>query len=873
VARTGRFGRSPRSAASLTSTFVAIAREYQNQRAQNIMDAWQKGGEFEGKKATDEVVLKFWKDKAAGVSKDDPLYDTYHNAQTQLDYTIHESKMTAAYATGPKTPAEDAKMVAFYLNWAKKVPKNSEFYRALQRDAGQYMRVQRSNGEAEARRRKEEAYQKAQAATQKSKEGAGEFILDTIRRIAQSGNAKQGIAPAISAPGSGSDLTDFDPADPGVMLRLLSLITTQGTTEGSPGTQVANGEFTGSTEVIYHNDDGKAITGRDIMKQLGTLDRSFVPGVPLDVTYVTQLMDRQLQGLNERIARAKATGHMSDVVSLQKSKSYVALVNREVAAYPVQKAYQEARADYDAVVGDKSSSPNAILKAWDEYSATLTKLAQDPRIEADDATRARLVAEVNGSDGVPTLSESFTGLANGQFDASSAKDAAQNKANIEFMREQVDAVANQTAVWTFGERDSNGIFVPRAGGREIGAATPEAVQAGGLNAQVVTLPDPRGGVPLQVAVTAVPIYATAKNPLTGEPLPGTNSNPIGYAYDIPSGTGTKTQYGFNSKDGFVFSHDPLWGDSAKVTNSAKGGNHIEVDFTDEVAKSLGYGGKDPITGAYTVQPNMAQLNKDVDLPNGLSIRASGDFDEKGNPKAPTIAFSPQALAWSSGTRGALGSTDPMTDFNSLTLSTLMQDEDGRTILLNLDKNPPYRQTMQGDAYRSSGYQQDAKTGAWVPGADAKPDRLNLALNQQNIATTSKSLGEFVGAASKMFQRATTGSPAEGGVFGNPPDVMKLATDLVKNTPFEALGKMFNPGTTTIKPPSADNVNGFAINPGTAIKVPSMPQVALAPTVIKPVVGMTPSPTATTSVGQTGSTAPTPSATTSYGGGGHVSKAL
>ena len=126
MARTGRFGRQPRSAPSLTNTLVAIAREFQNQRAQNIMDAWQKGGTFEGQKATDELVLKFWRGKVKGVSKDDPLHDTYQNAATQLDYTIHESKMTAKYAQGDAT---DAEMVTFYMNWSKKVPKNSEFLR------------------------------------------------------------------------------------------------------------------------------------------------------------------------------------------------------------------------------------------------------------------------------------------------------------------------------------------------------------------------------------------------------------------------------------------------------------------------------------------------------------------------------------------------------------------------------------------------------------------------------------------------------------------------------------------------------------------------------------------------------------------------
>jgi hypothetical protein len=856
VARTGRFGRSPRSAASLTSTLVAIAREYQNQRAQNIMDAWQKGGTFEGAKATDDVVLKFWKDKAAGVSKDDPLYDTYHNAQTQLDYTIHESKMTAQYAL---KKVSDGSMVSFYLGWAKKVPKDSEFYRVLQRDAGQYMRTNRANGEAEKRKAEELKYQSQQAGTQKSKEAASEYVIDTIRRIAQSGNVQAGIGPAIAAPGSGSDLTDFDPNDPGVMLRLISAITPQRDT--SPRVGKPDAEFVGNTDVLFHDDDGKPVTGTDILKKLGGMDPSFRPGAPFNVNLITDLMDRQITGLNERIARAKATGHMSDVASLTKSKGYVALLNREVAAYPVQKAYQEARADYDSVVSDKTSSPQAVLNAKDAYFATLTKLSQDPRIEADDSTKARLAAEVNGTAGVPTLNESFTGLQNGAFDAASAKDAAENHANIEFMQEQVDAVKSGTALWTYGEKDSNGVFVPKAGGREIGAATPEAVQAGGLNAQVITVADPRGGAPLQIAVTATPIYASAKDPRDpSKSLNVTNGEPIGYAYDMPSGSGTKTQYGFNTKDGFVFSHDPLWGDDAKVTNSAKGGNHIEVDFTDVIARDLGYTGKDPVTGAYTGEA--PKITADANLPGGVHVRASTEFDANtGLPKPATIAFDPQDLAWSSGTRGAIGSTDPMTDFKSLTLSNLMSDVEGQSILSNLDKNPQFKTTMDNDAYRYAGVQMDPKTGAPIPGTGDQA-KLTDAMGQQFTAAKAKSLTEFVDTAAKSWQRITTGSPA-GTNTATLDNVAKLATDLVQGTPFEALGNLFHPGTSTMKQPDrSDITSGFAIKPVSVIKAPALPPVMpvniagpiAAPTSSVPVTSQTGS-TAPTSSTQTGSSAP------------------
>src|SRR4051812_18042617 len=108
MARRGNFGRSPRPAASLQNTIISIAREMQNQRDQNVMDAWQKGGLFEGKKATDEFVLNYWKQRAGSVSKDDPLYDTYHNAQTELDYSIHESKVRTLYAQGKMSDSQTA---------------------------------------------------------------------------------------------------------------------------------------------------------------------------------------------------------------------------------------------------------------------------------------------------------------------------------------------------------------------------------------------------------------------------------------------------------------------------------------------------------------------------------------------------------------------------------------------------------------------------------------------------------------------------------------------------------------------------------------------------------------------------------------------
>jgi len=819
VARTGRFGRSPRSAPSLTATLVAIAREFQNQRAQNIMDAWQKGGMFEGSKATDDKVLKFWKDKAAGVSKDDPLYDTYKNAHTQLDYTISESKMTAWYATSPKGGAQDQRMVAFYLNWAKKVPKDSEFYRVLQRDAGQYMRVQRSNGRAEANRRKEERYQQQQADTQKQMEAPAEYLVETLRRLAQSGVAALGLPMAIAQPGSGSDFTDFTTEDPDIMNNLIAAITSEGKTISGTLVITGDGEFRGSDTVLYHTDDGQPVTGKSILQQLGKLDPNFKPGVPFDAALVVDYLKTAGRGLDERIARAKSTGHMTDVNNLTKSKSYLSLIKRTVGSMDVQDSYMDLRETYDAVKRDRTASPQALMNAWTDYSGGLMALSKDPSIATDDAFRGRIMAEVLGTAGVPTLNESFTGLANSQFNPSASTDAMENFNAIEFVRAQIESVKSGAALWTLGELNDAGVFVPKAGGKMIGAATQETIAAGGLNAQTVTVADPRGGSPITMSVTAIPIYATAKDPLTGKPL-STNGNiqPIGYAYDFP---GKATQYAYTTRDGPIFTSDPLSGDKP-MTASSKGGNHLEVDYSDEVAAHLGFADKDPVTGMWTKVPD---LSADANLPVGIQVRASTDIDPKTNAYKPSaISFDPQDFAWRSGTRGALGAPDPITDFGSLTLSTLMADSEGQAILNDLDKHPAFRQTMEDDAYRGAGFDRDFKTGAWVPGANADQTKLNKDLGQQNIAAHAKSLMGFISEAAGLFQRTVTGSPAgKSDSTTSFPDLRPLATDLVKGTPFEALGNAFFPKTSSIRPLADAKDTRFTIKPVKSIKV-AMPDV-------------------------------------------------
>jgi hypothetical protein len=855
VPRTGRFGRQPRTAPSLTNTLIAIAREYQNQRSQNIMDAWQKGGMFEGKKATDSVVLKFWRDKVDGVSPDDPLHDTYKNTVLQLDYTIHESKMTADYALKKKS---DAEMVSFYLNWAKKVPKDSEFYRVLQRDAGQYMRNQKAVSQTSIKQAAELAYQRQQDGTRKAREAAGEYIIDTLRRVAQSGYADGGIAATIAAPGSGSDLTDFDPSDPETMLRLLEVITPRNSrTPGYGAGAHAN------DDVIFHDDDKRGITGNAIMAKLAKLDRSLRPGEPLDVTYITGLLDRQNKGLQERIDRAIKTGHMSDASELQKSKAYVATLTRQVAAWPVERAYRDLRDTFDAVANDPTASPQAVLKAHQSYMSGLSGLASDPRIAADDNMRARITAEAQGQTGIPTLNESFTGLQNGAFDPQSAKDSANTAAHMKFLQEQVDVVNSGGAAWTYGTTGKDGVFVPDPTGREIGAAPADQIAAYGApgSMQAITVPDDRGGNPMVMYITATPVFGTATNPATGEAIHPENANPVAYAYDIPQGGKKITVYGFQSKEGLIFSSDPPWDDRLKVTASNSGGNHLEVDMTPILPVLPGDNPGSPKLGIdLTKQGDTGIL--------GFHVQNVGNPTANNPNPTGALTFDPYTALTSTSTRNALGSTDPATDFHSITLATLMSTQQGMTILRDLDRQPAYKAQLDADSYTYAGYRRDAN-GAWLPGMNADPSKFGAAQGTVDMAKTAKSTMDFVDRAMKVWQRLRTGTPFAGGTQSTVPgpnggrvageSVSRLPTDLVAGTKFEALGKAFLPGTSSIKPPENLARPDFVINMGKAIMTPSLPPPQ-AITVKGPTAGATtnqpvPTQTGSQAPSQTGSQAP------------------
>jgi hypothetical protein len=143
MARTGRFGRLPRAAPNLSSTIVSLAREMAALEDSNILNAWEEGGLYKGKKVTDAMLLDHFRKRRDGLSKTDPLWDKWDQALTNYTFSIEESKMSLKYA---QHKVGEGQMAAFYTKWAKKLPTDSEAYRELMRSAAQFADAASSGG-------------------------------------------------------------------------------------------------------------------------------------------------------------------------------------------------------------------------------------------------------------------------------------------------------------------------------------------------------------------------------------------------------------------------------------------------------------------------------------------------------------------------------------------------------------------------------------------------------------------------------------------------------------------------------------------------------------------------------------------------------
>jgi hypothetical protein len=463
VARTGKFGRAPRTAPSLANTLAAISREFQAQRDQNILDAWKNGGLFQGKPVTDDVLLAYWNDRLAKISKNDPQYDAYSQNVEQLRYAIAESKNSLDYAQGK---INDTQRAQFFLDWSAKVPKDSELYRTLQRNAAQFIERAKAVAASGASRAASDARTAADNQTIADYEAAGNYIISVMEKAA----AVLGLV----SPGDGLDKLSLSGAGGGPLSvpQILNLIN--------------------STPAV--------------LEQIKAIDPSF-SGV-VTQAYLEQIMARRQEGIRQRKDRAEAAGDYTGangVTALTKMLDSNGEIARQVGAYDTAQAYEAARNQWLAIRDDQSVGPEAKLRAWQKYSDTLVNLASDPSL--DPITANALLAEANLDTTKDTLHENFTRGTNPS--ATKASDTATNVAFLQQQAVAAQALADGTGVLTYGDQNGpTSKFTVNPMGDAVGVVPITEAMTNGYEPVPVTQPD---GTVVTMYLKPIPVQVVAKD--------------------------------------------------------------------------------------------------------------------------------------------------------------------------------------------------------------------------------------------------------------------------------------------------------------------------------------------------------------------------
>lgn len=709
---------------SLTSTLVAIAREFQAQRDSTLMDAWKAGGLFEGKPATDEMVLVHWKERLAGVAKNDPMWDAYNNLYMQYDYAIHESKMSVKYAQGK---VSGTAMANFYLSWAKKIPKDSEFYRILQRDGAQLMKTEAAKSKAALAQAKEDAYNATQLSIQGKTSKPATYALDVLTEIAQQSGRVIGTS---------SSLMDMAAEDPGILMGLVSQITPEvyGGDVRSPSDQVIS---MGDNVVLYYDNQNHPVTRGEVVAAMTKLDPKGFDG-SFDLSYVKGLMQKQLDGLQSGIDVATKTGHVADASSLQTQLNKTVLIVRQVDAVPVTAAYKVYHDTWASVRDHPGQyTVQQINDAWDKYVPQLLDLARDPRIAADNNLKNRLIAEAKGDTAAQTVAESLSGSTDPTTGSSTTSENAKNAAWVVTLQDHLDAATHVDAngfpdtVWTPGvfeyNQDTHTVdFNPQVGGPSIGQASKALVDSkapGG--AMTVWVPTGVGSGTMPISVLGIPVYGVATD-ANGNDVHKTTNIPIAWQVNFTSGGVPKTSYRTGDPANpatWVFWAEGTTPFNAPIIPPKPGDSSVMVDLSSTIPSAA-------------VVAGMA----DGESVNGYTVHIAPTTG------VTTITFDdPKAAALSTLSTGGAEGVNLLDTSPSLTIAANMGDEVGQQFLTVLSGVPQAVRAMQNEMVRASGGVFDPGTGDYVGGPGTNQQSLSASMQQLDNAVRSPTVTAFVAA--------------------------------------------------------------------------------------------------------------------------------
>lgn len=718
MARTGNFGRQPRSSPSITNTLISIAREQQSREDSNIMDAWQKGGIVDGEKVTDERVLAHWRGRLEGISTDDPLYDTYSNSVLQLEYSVAQSKMSAKYALIVEpSPADDMKMANFFLNWAKKVPKNSEFYRVLQRDAGQYMRAAKAKEKAAKQISEEKVYRSQMLALEAKNERPGQTALRVITMLAQEGGAigENPLGDARDIANRSNIMTlNLDGVEQ--LTSLLGAVMTE-TNVVNPYVGFVTGQKNAgpNKNVLYTDENGQPVTGASLAAMFKTLDPSF--NGKFDLAYVQASIASARDGIEKRIALATKTGHISEASSLSIEQAKLNEFSRQVAAYPVAAEYNDLRKKMQGIIHNNMLLPDAKVAQIAAIRAEMGKLANDRRIEADTRMQTQLRAEAEGKVGIATLGEDLSGESVG-YNSNIADNKVVND-HLALYAEQKQAVDSGQAVYTQGVYEADPmtgkmVFVPKTNGPQVGAASMAAINnlPGAGQPVPVMVPNGDGGGATPMYVMPAPIQVKAKDAF-GNQMGASNSNPAGSYISYAVNGKMVTLYSITREGKTEWTNDPPWDASQVKMDMTNGVMTVELQKTPDQSK--------------------IDLTKDGAVAGSPGFYVMGAQQKADGTWTPgEVVFKPQEAVYATDMPRMHAGSDPFTDSFSASIAAVRESPDGTKLLSQWTGDERFNFILDHNAHMAAGQTFNPATGLWN-GGDSGAYARNLAASKDAIS--------------------------------------------------------------------------------------------------------------------------------------------
>lgn len=538
--RRGSFGRLPRAGSDLTATIISIARAMQDARDSNVMDAWKNGGLFEGSPVTDDMVMDYWRARLSEIDPDDPLYDQYSNNVTHLEYNIAQSKAELTYRQSAPSAGADRRMAQFYLDWSKKVPKDSEFYRELQKDAAQFVQSAKARGRAGAGQAAEEAYGKERDAILK-KGDAGVILTQVMTQWARDNNII----------GVDEDLNKFRLAgenDPGRMEALLDQV---------------------NADIAARPAEWKAL-----LDQLEAADPTGFDGQITSSYFAGALKDQS--GANTTAAALAAkTGHKGETKTFTTAAENISLMAQGVGAWSPAETYQQAFDARQTVFDDPTSSDEERRQAGLKFAELVEKIVDDPALST--AIANRMLNDVKASRGdvsagqIDSTYTNFLGLKDtaAGTDAGATGDGSKPKgvnadiaAQMERYQGNYENITAYPDQFIWGIVNDAGGFDPT--GKRVGVVSATEVVNSPARPQIVVIPQTTGGA-LPVAAGTQPVYA---KDASGE-------RQIGSMLSYNVGGLTVRLYEVMIGGELVKTADPPFNPGAVVTYDSKGA-HVDV---------------------------------------------------------------------------------------------------------------------------------------------------------------------------------------------------------------------------------------------------------------------------------------------------------